>query len=56
MEFGTTDLMTGDNRTFFFYPLLELSPQNLLWLDYNFTHGGKKLKKYHVTMTYIGHL
>ena len=56
MEFGTTDPMTGDKKKmFFFYPLLAISPQNLAWLDHNFKHGSEKLK-YHVTMTYVGHL
>ena len=48
--------MTGDNKTFVFYPLLVISTQNLPSLDHKFKHGGEKLKKHHVTMTFVGHL
>ena len=42
MELGNTDPMMGDKKTFLFYPLLAVSPQNLSWLDHNFKHGGEK--------------
>ena len=48
--------MTGDNKTNFFYLLLAISSQNLPWHDHNFKHGREKLQKYHMTMTYVGHL
>ena len=42
MELGTTDPMTSDKKTFIFYPLLAISPQNLPWLDHNSKHGSDK--------------
>ena len=55
MELGTTAPMTGDKKTFFFYPLLAILHQNLSWLDHNFKYGAEKIEKYNVTMTYGGH-
>ena len=56
MELGTTDPMTGDKKTFFFYPLLAISPKTYHDLITISNMAAKKIKKYHVTMTYVGHL
>ena len=56
MELGTTDPVTGDTKTFFFYLLLQYPRKTCHDLITILNIAVKTLEKYHVTMTYVDYL